>query len=276
MNPHTNPKWRALAREAASAAEHMAFGATVLGRANYAQYAYYTQAFFSLSIGFERSAKLALVVDYSLDHAGAYPPAKTLKKEYGHDLQKLLSLAEEIAKRRQIKQTRPSSTVHDAIMDTLSDFATNVTRYYNLELVIGSPQAAIQDDPIATWFERVTKPVLAHHYKDRYREKHERSARFIDDLISDFTLVRHQGEAGEEITTVYDASTRTAASEFAKRWERMYVLQIARFMAAVLSELGYVAQIQQLPDVPYLSEFFSIFGGDDAYFRSRKRWSIYP
>ena len=102
--------------------------------------------------------------------------------------------------------------------------ATNVTRYYNLELVTGSQTAAIQDDPIAAWFERVTKPVLARHYKDRYRTKDERKARLVDDLMSDFTLVRHQGEAGEEIRTVYDA----------------------------------------------LSEFFSIFSGDDAYFRSRK------
>src|SRR5437763_8720749 len=111
MNPHANPRWRALAREAASAAEHMAFGATVLGRANYAQYAYYTQAFFSLSIGFERSAKLALVVDYALDHGGAYPSSKTLKKEYGHDLKRLLTLTEDIAARRKIAEARPSSLI---------------------------------------------------------------------------------------------------------------------------------------------------------------------
>jgi hypothetical protein len=276
MNPHTNPKWRALVREAASAAEHMAFGATVLGRASYARPAYYAQAFFALSIGFERSAKLALVVDHALDHGGAYPPSKTLKTDYGHDLKKLLSLTEQIGKRRKVEQTRPSSVIHDGIMETLTDFAKDATRYYNLELVTGSPKAAGRDDPIAAWFERVTKPVLAAHYKDRYRERHERSARFLDDLISDFTLVRFQGEAGEAIRTVYDASSRTAASEFAKRWERMYVLQIARFMAAVLSELGYAAQVQRLADIPYLSDFFRIFGAEDADFRSRKAWSIYP
>jgi hypothetical protein len=73
------PTWQALAREATSAAEHMAFGATVLGRANYAQSAYCAQAFFSLSIGFERAAKLALVVDHALQHSGEFPPTRVVR-----------------------------------------------------------------------------------------------------------------------------------------------------------------------------------------------------
>jgi hypothetical protein len=41
-------QWQAVQREAQLAAEHAAYGVTVLGRANHAQTGLYTQAFFGL------------------------------------------------------------------------------------------------------------------------------------------------------------------------------------------------------------------------------------
>ena len=83
--------WLALAREAASAAEHIGIGATALGKANHAENAYYSQAFFALSVGFERSTKLALSVASALDGDG-FADGRTLKG-YGHDLSKLLGVS---------------------------------------------------------------------------------------------------------------------------------------------------------------------------------------
>ncbi len=269
-----NARWRALAREATSAAEHIAFGVTVLGRANYAQDAYYAQAFFSLSIGFERTGKISFLVDHALENAGTFPSSDTLKN-YGHNLRRLLSQMEEIARRRGMDERLPSSAIHSGIIETLSEFATNVTRYYNLEVVAGARNTPKREDPIATWFHRVTTPILNVHYHERYREKNEHEARLIDELIREFTRVRHHAETGERIDSPFDGARRTAATQFAKRWERMYVLQIARFVSSVLSGLGYAATAQQLPDVPYFPEIFAIFQNEDAYFRNRKTWSIY-
>src|SRR5690348_13098680 len=89
-------EWTALAREAGLAAEHIAIGTTALGRANYAAPAYYAQALFALSIGFERSIKLALVVDHALDNAGEFPQNEQIRA-YGHDLRKLMRQAEAVA-----------------------------------------------------------------------------------------------------------------------------------------------------------------------------------
>ena len=86
---YMNEIWQALAREAGISAEHLAIGVTALGKANYAQQAYYGQAFFALTTGIERAAKLALVIDYSLGHNGIFPPFKIIKG-YGHNLQVLL------------------------------------------------------------------------------------------------------------------------------------------------------------------------------------------
>lgn len=266
--------WLALSREATSAAEHIAFGVTALSRANYARDAYYTQAFFSLSIGFERCGKLALLVDHALDNRGEFPPSGILRG-YSHDIGRLLRLMEEIGKKRGTKEPRPSTPIHDGIVQTLSEFATNVTRYYNLELVTGDQRAVSHDDPIAAWYERVTKPILAAHYKSRYRTNHEYQARLIEAMIGDLTQVLHHAETGETIDTVYGGSARTAATEFAKRWERMYTLQIARFAADLLIHLSHDAHAARL-EVPFFSEIFGIFRNPNAYFRSRSTWSIYP
>jgi hypothetical protein len=86
--------WRALTREAASAAEHMAIGATAIGRARYDRASVYAQAFFALSVGFERSAKLALAINHALDGRG-FPGAAELRN-YGHDLRRLLHAVENV------------------------------------------------------------------------------------------------------------------------------------------------------------------------------------
>jgi hypothetical protein len=268
--------WLALAREAGLSAEHIAMGATALGRANYAEEAYYAQAFFALSVGFERSCKLAFVVDHAIEHQGTFPSPSSVRG-FGHDLHNLLARADRIAARltpAAESERLPQTAIHHGIIETLAAFATNVTRYYNLDLVTGDPRVERRIDPIAAWSRNVTIPVLAKHYVPRYRQRHEAQARQVASLFGDRALVRFHAETGELIGTAYDASRRTGEAAFARRWERMYVLQIARFIGALLSNLGFAAQSHGLEDVPYLSDFFAIFQNDDAYLRGRSTWSI--
>ena len=65
------PEWHALGREAELSAEQIAQGVTALGKANHAQKGIYTQAFFGLSIGLERLAKLILLADHAISNSGA-------------------------------------------------------------------------------------------------------------------------------------------------------------------------------------------------------------
>ena len=272
-----NKTWQALAREAAIAAEHMAIGATVLSKANYAHHAYYGQVFFALTIGFERAAKLALVVHHALEHDGQFPPHKVLR-DYCHKLRDLLDNADKIAKHRGLacaEHRLPRSPIHDGIVAVLSDFANNLTRYYNLAVVTGDPRAEQVVDPVRAWFERVTVPVLRIHYHRRQRERHARNARLTAELLGDHAMVLHHLETGEEIESVYDASLQTGLTQFAIPYTRMYVMQIARFLGNLLSELGHAGYQLKSPIIPDLSEFFAIFNNSDRYFRQRKAWSIY-
>jgi hypothetical protein len=192
-----NESWQALAREAGLAAEHLAIGATTLGKANYARKAYYSQAFFALAIGLERATKLALVVDHALEHGGDFPRHKVLRS-YGHDLEKLLELTDKIAERHgsaEPEDRLPRTTIHKGIILVLSEFANNITRYYNLDLITGDARTAERDEPVRAWFDLVTTPILNVHYRQCHYDKHQRNARLASDLLSGHTAVHHHSDS---------------------------------------------------------------------------------
>ncbi len=271
-----NPTWNAIAREAALAAEHLGNGATILGKANYAHHAHYGQAFFSLSTGFERASKLVFVVDHALTNGGVFPSNDEVRN-YGHNLSRLLEQADSIAERRALpaRARLPRSIIHTGIISVLTDFANNITRYYNLDLITGNPRVAQRDDPTKAWFQQVVTPVLNKHYNTKHQERHHRNAELISAVMQPFTMVRHVAETGEPLETVFDASLQTGMTEFAGPYVRMYVMQLIRFIGLLLGELGYAAYDTEIDTIPHLSEFFAIFNNEDAYFLKRKTWSIY-
>lgn len=267
-----NEIWQALANEAETAAEHLAVGATALGRAGYAQRGYYSQSFFALSVGFERSCKLILVLDHALTE-GDFPDEKKVRR-FGHDLSQLLGAADAVAARLQLPgdERLPRSPIHEGIITTLSNFATNVTRYYNLDVLTGASGVEEREDPIVEWIRLVTQPVLERHYTSRAERGHLENAASIEAMAAPYMVVRFFTEDGTLIDSPGAASIRTAETEFARRWERMYVLQLGRFVGSLLGELGHLGRATH--EIPHLSEYFGIFRNSDKYFRERKTWSI--
>ena len=90
-----------------------------------------------------------------------------------------------------------------------------------------------------------------------------------------YTFVIHHSEQGDLIDTVYDLSLQAGLTNFAKPYTRMYIMQITRFLAALMLELTYANYEAQIPDIPHLSDCFVIFNKSDDYFKKRKTWSIY-
>lgn len=203
-------------------------------------------------------------------------PTRAQLRSYGHDLHRLLEAVENVRAQRNLTLEHgglPDTEVHVAIVRILTAFATNLTRYYNLEVLAAGPEGLSQDDPIASWYREVTIPVLDLHYSAQRAERDGLRAAFMEQTVGPRAVVRGVSEAGEPINTVADVVLRSLQAEAARPWERMYVMQIARFLGAVLTALERPAHEKQLP-VPFLHEFFFIFAQDDAYFRSRKSWSL--
>ena len=275
--------WHALVREAEFAAESMAIGVTALGNIDHMRLANYAQMFFSLSSGLERASKLALCLEYAALH-GEYPKAQYIKN-YGHNLQELLIETDRIGKTYCTNDvTRlPNSEISNAIIKILSDFATNITRYYNFDFLGGEADDKSYD-PIEIWHREVSSVVLKTHLTEKVKNRILVKAQVIGSAVDSFTFVLDSREDRSPIEDVSTALEHFGLGNFEKPYTRMYILQIVRFVAKVIVEISDIAQNRLATDdpqgqprahVPYMIEIFGLFYSDDRYFRSRKTWSIY-
>jgi len=248
----------------------------MLGRANYAQTGLYGKAFFDLSIGFERTAKLIYIADYAIEHQGQMPTNDDLKNVIGHDLKRLFLHAESIStRRRQSKRysQRPDHAIHRGIIDCLSEFARRA-RYYNLDLITSSKKMEPEADPMTAWDMLVTERVIEVHCSTKKRAEIEGEARLNDELYGHATFVRMTSESGEMMNTLYQAALRTGLTDVARKWTPLYVLQIMRWLTYLISDLAHEgAYTYHIDAVLGMEEHFGKFMNDDRYFKTRKKWS---
>lgn len=269
-------KWHALGREAELAAEQLATGVTVLGRANHAQQGLYSQAFFALSIGFERLAKLILVAARAIENNGAWLTDQELRR-IGHDISALLNACEPISATYLAGRepgTRPDGAIHRGIVTMLSEFA-RTTRYYNLASLSGAGAAQMRE-PIEAWWENVGQLILDRHYSVAQQAKDDAQATLMESLLSDVTMVLHHDEASRRVSTIKAMMARAGATRIVQRYGRLYVMQLIRWLSTIISELSHKGAYElRIEALLGLDEPFRIFRNEDRYLIGRKTWSIY-
>ncbi len=181
-NPWEIAEWHSIGREASLVRHLVGSGATALGRANYADKKgeYYT-AFFGLSVGLERLAKLILVADHAISNSGAMPDQKVVR-QYGHKLADLMDAADKIAVRHSLKLDYPRRTapISVKIIDCLDAFADAGRGRYANFAALGDPNLG-KEEPIRMWWGEVAELILKGHYYGRPIQKHvEHRARGVD------------------------------------------------------------------------------------------------
>jgi hypothetical protein len=127
-------------------------GLTALRKAPPTRPGIYYDAFFGLSIGLERLAKLAWLIDECIRRNGAFRTDKNLKS-VGHDIQTLVKRAQLIQSSQFAYLPLPSDSITDHIITFLSEFAKH-TRYYNIDFFVGGKSRGM-GDPIKTWHAKV-------------------------------------------------------------------------------------------------------------------------
>jgi hypothetical protein len=157
-DPWDIPEWHALRREAALVRHLVGSGVTALGRANYADKKgeYYT-AFFGLSVGLERLAKLILVADHAISNGGQMPDERTVRK-FRHKLVDLLNAADAVAQKHKMKLAypRPTSAISAQIIERLDAFADASRGRYANFVALGDPNLG-QEEPIGKWWDKVAE-----------------------------------------------------------------------------------------------------------------------
>ncbi len=276
-NPWDIPEWHSLQREAKLIRHMVGSGVTALGRANYADKSgdYYT-AFFGLSVGLERLAKLILVADYSISNSGRMPEEKVVRK-FGHRLGDLFDAVEVISQSRNLSlgHHRPNSTICTKIIECLDSFADAGRGRYANFAALGDPNLS-QDEPIEKWWGEVAETILDSHYYGKLAQKRvEARAQALDQMMSPVTVVVYIDEKRAPMQDVLTASIRTGQTEIVQRFGRFYTLTVVRWLAELLSKLSELACYDNNVDAFYgVWEHFRTYTVDDSLLRSRKNWPL--
>jgi hypothetical protein len=203
------------------------------------------QAFFPLTIGLERSAKLAYALDHRLTTT-RFPTDEEFRK-LDHKLSVLFAhLETAIVARRWPKieeMRRPCLPVHAAVVDCLASFAASDGRYYNLATLGGRLDLV---DPAKQWIDRVVLPTY-HNAKPDGTDGHafQRSSNDAERMLTEFNV-------------------RAATTPLI----RSYVLQLIRWIARAILRL----QDQQRAGLPFIEDFFDRFERTDKYFMKHKTY----
>lgn len=278
QNPLSQPEWRALHREATLVSQLIGAGITALGRASYASgFGEYYTAFFGLSIGIERLAKLILIADYVLDNAGKLPSQAVVRK-YGHRLATLVTEADRIATKHALKLQYPKAVgpIPTAIVHCLDTFAdASKGRYANFE-ALGNPSFNPADEPVAKWWREVIELILDKHYRGTRVEAGVKArAQVIDAMIGGVSSVNFLDESGGSLDAVLAASERTGQTKWAQRYGRFYTLSTVRWLSEIFAELtrtnGYAVGFEVLFGH---YEFFNTYTVNDTFLLNRKTWPL--
>jgi hypothetical protein len=276
-NPWEIPEWHALGREAALVRHLVGSGVTALGRANYAdKIGEYYNAFFGLSVGMERLAKLILVADHAISHNGRMPEERVIR-QFGHKLVNMANAADEVAQKHKLPLSypRPITAISARIMECLDGFADAGRGRYANFAVLGDPNLG-QEEPIRKWWDEVAELILKEHYYGKQaQERVEARAKAADVIMSPFTMVNFTNETGEPMQDVLSSSIRTGQTGIVQQYGRFYTLTVVRWLAEVFSRLSSLACYTHNVDGFFgVWEYFQTYTVDDSFLKTRKIWPL--
>jgi hypothetical protein len=276
-DPWKIPEWHALRREAALVRHLVGSGATALGKANYADNIgeYYT-AFFGLSVGLERLAKLILVADYTISNGGQMPD-QTVVRKFGHKLVELTDAADAVAQKNKLTLAypRPTDAISAKIVECLDAFADASRGRYANFATLDDPSLR-HEEPIHKWWNEVAELILKKdYYGSKSQERTEAQAKAVDALMSPVSTVLYFKETGEAMQDVLSSSIRTAQTDIVQRSARYHALTIVRWLAGMFSDLAHSACCAHKIDAFFgVWEYFQIYTVDDDFLKSRKVWPL--
>jgi len=277
LNPWDIPEWHSLGREAALVRHLVGSGATALGKANYAnQMGEYYTAFFGLSVGLERLAKLVFVADFAITNNGKMPEEKEVRK-FGHKLIDLANAVDTIAKEKNLglRYMRPDTSISVRILECLDAFADARRGRYANFASLDDPNLS-NEEPIKKWWDEVAEAILQQHYYGKSAQKRvETNAEIVDSMMSPFAMVLHTNESGRTMQDVKSASIRTGQTEIVQKFGRYHALTIVRWLSGVLAEIAHIACHQHNVGGFFgINEYFYSYTVDDNFLKTRKIWPL--
>lgn len=94
-----------------------------------------------------------------------------------------------------------------AALNIISDFA-EFTRYYNLNILVGSSRVDKQREPIEAWFDDVAAWILQNKYTQHQAKSDKQFARLSGQMYCQSQRL-YTSEDGSPVSSVHDAALRS-------------------------------------------------------------------
>jgi hypothetical protein len=265
----TDHRFIALNREAELAKRLTCSGLTALGKATPSQPGIYYDAFFGISIGLERLAKLAWLIDECITRNGTFPTDEDLKA-IGHNIGALLDKANTVrAKHNFISPTLPCDPISISLIEFLSNFA-KATRYFNIDVIVGGKSIGL-GDPVKSWHEKVGAAILATPRIKAKERRWQKKAASIGRVLSP-AVAFGVDASGTLLTSVASLSFSQQQAQEINEQAKRKLLAIVRFLASLAIDLAETARDAGSTFIPYLREHFGFFCEEDAIIGGYKKW----
>ena len=268
-------QWEAIGRESALCCNLVGIGVTNLGRADYTNLGNYYTAFFGLTVGLERMAKLVLVADYAIGNKSM--PSPSYLKNYGHELAKLFKKCRDLIKKHGITLTYPypNNQICDKIIKCLDNFAAaSKGRYANFTEL--SNPTLCREEPFRQWWNEVAELILKKHFYNTSKEKVVKDFAKVSGQAMTPAIVCLSTEDGTKLSDIESAVYRKKQTETIQRYGRFYTLNIVRWLAEFLCNIAKIAANEH-----QIKAFFGLeehYQGNyilpDTFLKQRKIWPI--
>lgn len=246
-------KERLLANEADLTRAMLVSGLNSLRRAKISLKGEYYQAFFSLSIGFERMLKVIYIRDYRAKHNGDFPEGEDLKK-LSHNL---IKLWDEVGMNK-------LERIHKEILEFLDAFA-GYARYYNIDIMGNRGGKNQQKGDILERWSHIQKKILDSSGKERYMPNNQKFVKMLDEK----SVVGIYNLEGQLLTSLSGLIHEEINIEIIQGYSVQYVFEIIKMMYYKIVEIE-----KQDYRMPIIKEFFSYFTDywKPYQIRNRKNW----
>jgi len=236
---------------------------------------YYT-AFFGLSVGLERLAKLILVADHAISNSGQMPTEKVIR-HFGHKLMKLMDAVDAVVEKNSLtlRYPRPTAPICVKIVECLDAFADASRGRYANFAALGDPSLG-KEEPIRKWWNVIAEGILQEHYYGKsIQGRVETNARIVDALLAPVSTVHFTNETGDAMQDALTSSVRTGQTKLVQSYGRYYTLMIVRWLSDVFSKLSNLACYTHNVGAFFGSwEYFWTYTVDDSFLKTRKNWPL--
>lgn len=259
---------RALFQEAYLAQALLCAGMTAIRSTSHGSLGRMYEAFFGLSNGLERLAKLTIAAE-EYARTATFSDPEELKRR-GHDLKKLMRAVENLpTSSRAGSSYAPSQDGGSKVVIAfLTKFAT-ADRYYNINRLARGDDATI-DDPVRRWVDLVRTQIASRPQRiRRMDEKNLVAARYLDATVPAALISGNSLDGQRHLSTFESLASQAQEDERIAVEGMLLAVRPIRFLTTAISVFD-----QARYPLPMFSEIFTEWTFPDSSLRRRKRFPL--